>query len=156
MHRFQFCSFSSALCSVVVVVAIAAGTFLVVPSGSASAVSPSLDGLAYPSELLAAGGKGLDKGTFELFQTGPDPSAWVWVEDATGDGVGTEYWIVHPSFVVPGPAEPSVDITYELVAQHPPIHDFADFLAFVIATYPNVTGPGDVQVYRKDAGPIVP
>lgn len=156
MSRSRFFSISTALCTLVVAFAISSAILAAAPSGDADAVSPSLDGVTSPSTFLGRYGKGLDRGILELFQTTPDPSAWVWVEDSTHDGVGTEYWVVHPSYEVPGASDPSVDVRFEYVAQHPTINTFNDFLAFVIATYPNVTGPGDVQVYRKDAGPIGP
>ena len=105
--------------------------------------------------LLVAGGDrpadagGLDMGWFEFFAAGEtDQVAWIWVEDSTSDGDGTEYIAFLSSYDPPGANNTSYETTtdYGGTANFPNVSAFVDW---IVTNHAHVSSSADLTVYKR-------
>ena len=102
----------------------------------------------------SAGGKGLDKGSFELLQMhSPLPTAWVWVEDDTIDGSGVEYWALHGTYLPPGPGNDDLSLQYRY--RHDQNHlSLQEFVDWIVASNPHVNDAGELMITQRSVAPM--
>ena len=102
----------------------------------------SLDALRMAHAL-----KRQDKGIVDVFGLDPNlPEAWIYVEDSTLDGNGTEYWIFHSSYV---PASPSADksFSFEYVAGQDP-QTLQAALDYIVLNNSHVATSSELTVHK--------
>lgn len=111
------------------------------PSGTPDqpAVRPAASYASLQDALRDGRGKGLDKGSFDIWMSispTPDvPTAWVWVVDDTSDGNGVEFWAYSPEYVHPGADKDAVQTFRFHDVDHPSVEAFLDW---IVAKNPHV------------------
>ena len=106
-------------------------------------------------ELWASGeGKALDKGVVDVFSVDPIlPEAWIYIDDSTVDGSGTEYWLMHSSFVPPSPLNDNRTLEFDYVNGFSPL-TLQECIDWIVATYSHVSDAGDLTIQKKTVTPV--
>ena len=122
------------------------------PTGTDPAGDPSYEALR---PLLQAGeGKGIDGGVQDIFQMhSVDPVGWIWAEDGTVDGMGTEYRVFHSSFVHPGADDDDVTVRFVHVPNHEP-QNVEDFLSWIVQRSPHVQNANQLDVHLYEVSTV--